>query len=831
MTTPIDDTENRVGPRHPAPLSAWIAPWLFALPLAAQDAPLPDEAQVHTEESFRFLAMPAGWIVGLVLVPLIAVFGWWCYASLVRLERPTRILLSSLRTLALILCMLLLFQPAMERTRYTKIRSQVHVLVDDSASMGRRDTYAGTDELRALSDAAGTDPSGLNRAALVDRVLSKPGGLLEALAEDHDVQLYRFSRKPIPMQGLDELAARGPRTHIGDALDLHLAGSGSLNLDGIVLISDGRSNTGLDPVEAAAKYRLQDVPIHALGVGDPTPPRNVWVIGPSGPKQALAEEEVAFDVAVRAEGLEGRMTSVTLRGSRDGGPYQPLASTSVSLVADGQPVVARLYHAFEREGDWTLRFEADHLPEESSYDDNEDVRFLRVDDEKIRALFIDDVPRWSYRYIKNGLKRVDPSIEVQVYLCDASPIFIQEHSKTLEPLAQLPRTREELMDYHVILLGDVPPERLGGTEEAIDQWLQALVEFTESGGGVGFLFGEAAMPERYRRTPVEDLLPVVLENPTTLEQMDRNWSQPFHTIVEDFARPHEIMTLLRDPRQNRQLWEVGFRPFYGWHPVLRAKPGASVLMRHDTAENRFGKRVIAAARDYPRGRTFWLGTDETWRWRDPYGDKYEDAFYRNVVRWLAAGRVARRDEHVELNVDKVQLDTGDRVRLSLLVHDDEFHPSVAREHAVFVRRADEEAERRTLRAVIGEPGHYEGSVTLDEPGAVSFLVFANDNPADAVLARQDVLVKIPDRELAQSNLDPETLQRVAQASGGGDATGGTYRPLSEADDLAELFAGRRQVDTPLETTQRPLWDSGWALGLLLLILGAEWILRKRSRLV
>ena len=50
-------------------------------------------------------------------------------------------------------------------------------------------------------------------------------------------------------------------------------------------------------------YGLRGITIHTIGVGDPEPPRNAWLVGPPGPKEALREEQVAFDVTLRAEGL------------------------------------------------------------------------------------------------------------------------------------------------------------------------------------------------------------------------------------------------------------------------------------------------------------------------------------------------------------------------------------------------------------------------------------------------------------------------------------------------------------------------------------------------
>jgi hypothetical protein len=802
---------------------------MYPLLHAPLHAPQNPTDSVLTEETFRFLALPELWVVGLVILPAVAVFSWWNYGGLQRLEPRTRVVLASLRFLALLLILIALFQPTFEKIRYTTIQTQVHWLFDDSASMQRRDTYPDESQRRALAAAAGIsdgDVAGHNRAELVAKVLGKSGGLLETLRKSHDVRMFRFSRKPLPIRSLDELTARGPRTHIGDALDLHLSGTGSANLDAVILVSDGRNNGGSSPGDAAAKYRNEDVPVFTLGIGDPNPPHNAWIVGPPGPKEALRKEEVAFDVSIGAEGLAGKTVNVTLHGARDGGAYLPLETQSAILGEDRAPVRVRMYHAFEDPGDYSLRFEVSSFPEETTIEDNRDMRFLRVNDEKIRVLYLEDIPRWEYRYIKNGLIRGDPSIETQVFLFDASRSFPQEHTEGIAPLQTLPRTREEIFAYNAILIGDVPPERLGATEDAVDAWLRQLVEFVEFGGGVGCLFGERAMPERYRGTPLEDLLPVVLEDPLELQRQIPDRENHFPLQLEHADRPHEIVRLRRDPTGNKLLWHEQLAPLVVYYPVQKAKAGADVLLRHATDTNRYGKRVIAAAGFYPRGRTFFLGTDETWRWRYNFGEMHQDTFWRNVVRYLAGSRLQRRSDRFELRLDKVILETGEQVRVSLDVRDAEYQPSTAGEFAVFFRSPERAPVKRVLRAVPGELGSFQGAFTMEEPGAFSVMVFANDNPADEVLAREDLLVKIPDREMARSSQDRDTLELVATAS-----KGGRYLPLAQAEALLGEFRERKPFEQEVDRQTRPAWDTLWTLLAILGVLAAEWLLRKRARLV
>src|SRR3989304_1207588 len=59
---------------------------------------------------------------------------------------------------------------------------------------------------------------------------------------------------------------------------------------GIVIpLSDGRSNTGIDPLEAAEIARRQEVTVYTIGVGQPFTPDNVYTLGGSLDEYTLKE--------------------------------------------------------------------------------------------------------------------------------------------------------------------------------------------------------------------------------------------------------------------------------------------------------------------------------------------------------------------------------------------------------------------------------------------------------------------------------------------------------------------------------------------------------------
>jgi hypothetical protein len=76
-----------------------------------------------------------------------------------------------------------------------------------------------------------------------------------------------------------------------------------------------------------------------------------------------------------------------------------------------------------------------------------------------------------------------------------------------------------------------------------------------------------------------------------------------------------------------------------------------------------------------------------------------------------------------------------------------------------------------------------------------------------------------DREFADPRLNEAFLRRLAHASGG------EYVPASDAGRLASLL--RSAAPRALEPERRDLWHEPWTFALVVALLSAEWILRRR----
>ena len=793
---------------------------------------------LETNSRFLFLNAPPAWTIVLLILPTILLLTWWIYRREVHLSRTKRFLLGGLRFATILLALLAFFRPAIEWTRSLKLRSEVHFLIDDSASMGRSESY-GVQDRKAiqalLGEMAPKDLGSLTRTNIIQTFFEQsPKGkaLLKEIQKNFDIRLFRFSEHPNPIVSWAQLDSNGSSTRIGDSLDLHLSqhASGRIPLEGVVLMSDGRNTEGISPEQVARKYRTEGIPIHCIGIGDPHPTKNLRLIGPPGPQEVLVGEEALFDLGVKAKGLEGKEARIILRAKKQkigaanpSGNEETLEQKVFRVQGKGKETHIKIRHIFEEVGDYLLTFEVPLLPGESNPKDNRVQRFLRVDENRIRVLYLESQPRWEYRYLSRLLRRVDKSILFQSYLFEGNP-DTQESSEGLKPLTGIPRTRKELFAYHVILLGDVDPKFIGATEEQRSEWLELLKDFVAHGGGLGIIAGDSFMPESYRETPLEDLLPVVLSQFGD-DDFPAGENRPFVPVLENPLAPHRIVRLQENPEVNRRLWKEGLPSMYWYYPVLRPKAGAQVLLRHPRDQNKYGRRVLTALAPFPKGLVFFQGFDSTWRWRKPYGEKYQDRFWRNVVRTLAEPRLRRFDDRVVLTLDREQALVGQNVHIRLQLLDEDYNPILAKTAKLQILLPSGKTEELILEAIRGRSGEFEGDWAAKRPGIHSFLRYSKGIPGGNPLARRDLPVEVPKKELSNPSLNTKGLEKIASASAG------VYLPFRRISELPETIDFHGTGTKTVERKREEIWDNAWTFTLLLFLLSLEWIFRKKSNLI
>jgi hypothetical protein len=416
---------------------------------------------------------------------------------------------------------------------------------------------------------------------------------------------------------IDKLASAGSQTAVGDALRSVVARKRGQPMAGIVLVTDGANNSGSDPLAAAQIAKDARIPLFIYGVGI-TSPKNLVVSEIVASPIAYVKDDVPVSLRIKSQGIANARVVLKLVDSN--GQEEKVDEKEVAFDSDGETSVA-LKFTPKTKGNFALKATiepSDLGVVEVARDDNDIATPLSVIDSKIKVLLIDQAPRWEFKYLAALLLR-DRRVDAKLFLVEgASGLSKPKDSPYLD---RLPDDRKEIEKYDVIILGDVNP-RVFSTAQ-----LEGFRDFVfNSRGGLAVIAGKKYNPWSYRRTPIEDMLPVELEvgvggmgaGPAGEEINDK----PIMLELTTAGKSAPMLRLNSDEAASERMW-AKLPPVYWVAPVARAKPAAEVFLQDPSVNRstRYGKMPVVASQQYGQGQVMFIGTDNTWRWRKNKGDE------------------------------------------------------------------------------------------------------------------------------------------------------------------------------------------------------------------
>ena len=768
------------------------------------------------------------WLVLLLAVALLAGVLHVSLRDSHALSLPRRVLLAGLRlgVLLLVLVMLMQWTLAVDRTGLPVVA----VLIDTSATMAETDDY--TDEQsraavqRAMNRHPGEDPTRLLLAK--DILLRDNSRFLRQLAERHKLVLYRFDETAHPVGNraswtvgeIDELAepigqlvASGTDTRPAPAVRHVLDDLRGSPPSAMVLLTDGITSTGeIDSLAVAAELAAaQRIPLFPIGIGSEEPLRDLQLYDVLAPEMAFVEDTLTFSAKLKAWGLSGQEVQVTLSNRATG---EQLGSRTLRAGPDGQPVKIELSHTPREEGEFDFLLQVTEVPEEATTRNNSQIRTISVRREQVRVLLADAVPRYEFRYLKHLLER-DETVELHTILQEADLEYAAEDATALD---HFPVRRDELLQYDVLILGDLNPSYLSS---AILESLRSFV--ADAGRGIIFVAGPRYSPQSYIGTPLEDLLPVELDH-VGQPADDRPVTESFRPeLTLRATRGTSIFRFEETLQDSQAVW--GELPELLWFLEFpEHRTGATVLAEHPTRTGRNGKLPIILYQQYSGGRVLFHATDELWRWRFRRGDQYYRRYWIQAIRFLTRSRLPGGDRGAELYTDHTsgRYVQGETVYLKLRFAREKLAP--VDDHGVQVIVEQQGGARRTmtLSRLPTAPGVFEGQITGLAAGEYHAWVLSP--AAEGRPWAVDFHVEAPRRELAQRSLDRPALVQAATL------TDGVFTPFPLAAGLPERIPPGQPV--ALETREPVvLWNRPELLLLFLGLLTTEWLLRKRWRLL
>ena len=740
--------------------------------------------------------------------------------------RPWKVLLAALRLGLVAIVLAMLYGWTVQRHR-TDLPDLVIVL-DDSASMALIDQYddraAAAAMSRRLAAAKLDEATRLNLAKTL--LLERDAELLARLGERYNLKFYLAATAARSVAGDREslisavraVSPDQPASRLGDSIREVLEAQRGRPTAAIVVLTDGITTEGKPLSEAAQYARRKSVPLLLVGLGSDQPVRDQRLSDLLVDEVVFVGDLVNFDFKLTSEGYTGK---ASVRLTRQG-DASPVAQQEVQLDAKGGVQNLRLSHRPEKQGEYEYTIEVASRDGEANVENNRLARKVTVREEVIRVLLVQAYPNYEFRMLKQMLQRElnkDQPEEgktrgFRTVLQEADLEYV-DTDKTAERL--FPVSQDELFTYDVLIFGDVNPSLLSPSI------MQNIYEFaTVRGGGVVFIAGPRFTPLAFRDTPLAPLFPMDLDT-VRLPDPDAVITESFRPRLTPLGQASPTTQLADSPAANDKLWRESLPPLRWFASVPDLRPGVRVLAEHPTQLGAGGRPLpIICLQFVGAGKVLFHATDETHRWRFRTGDTYFARYWIQTIRYLCRARLLASGRTAELDTDRDEYRRGDAVSLRVRFLDDRLAPEADDGVMIVVERQGGQRRSVTLRRNAADRGVFEGTAGQLPDGEYRAWIAAPTLTGQPPSKEFKVLA--PPGELARTRMDTAELTQAAKVS-----LGKFYR-FPEADKLLDDLPRGRQVRIE-SLPPRPIWNAPLLAGLFVLLIGAEWLLRKRVGLL
>lgn len=723
--------------------------------------------------SYTFGLGAPWWFLALCIVLALGL-SLWVYRVTVPPISPVRKgILITLRTLALALLFLILFEPILNLVRVSEEPPRVAVLLDNSQSM-------------RMTDAS------VDRKAEYDKVLRS----LDLSVFGDNAQVFSFdeSASYIHPFAPDSLQLAGQMTNISKAFATIFTDAERNNVRAVLLVSDGAFNAGENPLYNA---ELLGRPVFTLGIGDSTEPKDISV-------QSLITNEVAYvntpipvNITIKSSGFEQGELKVELK---DNGTKVAEQTVNVRSGSQTYPFVFEYKPA--QEGVRKLTAEVSSLTGELTTKNNSVSEFVKVLKNKRSIVLLAGAPSPDVSFLHTVLSE-DPNISIEM--------FVQK--KGAEFYDKLP-TAQAIGNAEALVLVGFP---VATTPATVIDLVKKAAE-----GGKPLFFIASQQVDYAKLKALEPYLPFTVTSSRPQELL-------VMADVRQQALAHPSMKITGGD-SDVNAWNQ-LPPIFRTETFVRPKPEAEVLstLRVNNAPL---NEPLLLARSLQNKRSFAIMGYGLFRWKllgyaAETAKGHSDApdvfstFFRNSLRWLTT---QEQGKLVRIRTTKKMYANGEKVELVGQVYDASYSPVDNADVRVKITGSGE--PRDVVLTSLGG-GRYTASVEGLPSGDYAFAGTASigNEPYGSDNGR----FSIGDMNIEYFNprMNAQLLRAISERTGGKFYTAATM--ASAIDDIknARGFATRPIT----EKSEYLLWNFVWILGVAIVLFALEWFIRKRGGMV
>jgi len=706
-------------------------------------------------------------LIAFVLIAIVGAFIFYRF-TLPPVPNSKRIFLATLRSLALSLLLLLLFEPILSLVKTFEQEPSIAILFDNSLSM-------------TLPNPKGTGGTQQRKDFIKENFSEET---LKKISGKLSPKLFSFEQKANELRAIDSMNFSGELTNIAQSISDVKKNMLSQNVQALLLVSDGNVTEGVNPMYEAEEL---GIPIYTVGLGDTHEQKDILVSKLVTNNVAYAETKLPIDVSIRNVGFENQNVQVSLLENG-----KQIEQKVISLKKEQREIPLSFSVELKNEGVKKYSVTVTSLKEELTTSNNSQNVFVNVLKSKTPIVLFAGTPTPDVAAIRQLLNE-DGHFALQTFVQKKQNEFYEGNisQKTLD-------------SAECFIFVNFP------SSATSSQTIQQLTElFQRKQSPLFFIGGKNIDYNKLRQ--FQNILPFGW-NSINMNELE------IFCEVENQASSNVLVSASGAIASS--MWN-SLPPIFKTQTIFEAKAQSDVLAYSRLQNVSLGEPLLMS-HILNRQRTVALVGYGIFRWQLMNGgnssvQNFLPTFFTNAIRWLVSNE---SDKPIRVAPTKQIFSGSEAIEFSGVVSNEQLQP--LDDANVEITILKENFSRSFVLQNIGN-GRYDGA--LDDLDAGDYSYSAKVKRGDVEIGEDKGKFSVGSLtvEFLKTTMDKQLLEQLAFKTGGEFATSNDFNSL-----LEKILSRKFEPKENVQRSEIELWHWQYMLGAIVFLLAMEWFVRRRS---
>ncbi len=716
----------------------------------------------------------SAWFISFLLVIAVIFVVIYYLRTIPPVPAGIKVLLGGIRGLAIVLLVLVLFEPILSVIQSGEQKPKLAVLIDNSLSNGFRD---------ALGD----------RQQAVRKAIENSN--IQSLSDD-EILYYSFDSgvKPMEVFNFDSLNFKGQTTNISNSVSFIGNKLNEDNIRSVLIITDGEFNEGTNPIYFAEKSARN---YYAIGIGDSSESQDISISSIITNEIAYVDNPVPVNVQIKTSGYSSGNITCTLMENNF-----VIEKKDLQITPQTSNLTAMFNFTPKKEGISKITAKISSLEGEITDKNNIKSEFIKVLKNKRRISIFSGSPNPDLSFLLSTFSN-EKGLEIRTFIQKKGAEFYNPQP-----------TKQEVLESEMIVLVGFP---ISSTPANVIEMIKEALQKEKP-----LLFIASQQTDYSKLNQFQEFLPFTLLSTRANE----------FSVLADLKREALANPLIRihGTEKDLQIWN-NLPPIFRTETFVKPKPESEVISTFKV-NNVPMQEPLILSRSFQNKKSIAIMGYGLYRWKllgyaadvsknNPEAVDVYSIFINNAIKWLS---VDQNEKNIRIRTSKQQYVKNEPVEFIAQVYDAAFTPI---DNAnVNIKISSGQTSRDVTLNSLGN-GRYTAKIEGLAEG--DYFYQGNVEVNQARLGSASGRFSIGDIALEYMNLQMNAplLRNLASRTGGK-----FYTPDNVQTFLDDLK--KNSNFKPVSFTDKyesALWNLPYILAAVIVLFAMEWFLRKKFGMI